>query len=248
MIPSKGNPRTPRDLSREVSFRMVFGSLQCFPSIQALSSPGNKRHYYTRIQRPSTGVHDEDQYGIGLPLHCACEGQASLGVMQFWVERIPTALALACYYGHCVDGFNDYLYQHNDDSESSLRTDWPTLGELVQADTCILLFYYTQPDCNQQVCPRGFHFWFQYGVNTQFDFGDIDDLLDTGQSCELTAVGANANSKRDFFSRQCLCALSVQSSRRSPRRSIQITWIWAIMPITAVAACLCKSACKLVRQ
>jgi hypothetical protein len=89
-----------------------------------------------------------------------------------------------------VDGFNDYLYQHNDG-------DWPTLGELVQADTRIILFYHELPDCTQQVCPRGFHFWFQYGVNTQFDFGDIDDLKDTAASCELFSAGAN--SKRDFF-------------------------------------------------
>jgi hypothetical protein len=96
--------------------------------------------------------------------------------------------------------FRQRLYQKED-----ADTAWPTLGELVAADTRIILFYYNAASCDNQVndsgtavgCPSGFHFWFQYGVNTQFSFDTIEDIEDTANSCTLT--GAGANSQRDFF-------------------------------------------------
>jgi hypothetical protein len=97
--------------------------------------------------------------------------------------------------GNINPSFRDRLYQ-KEDSESP----WPTLGELVAQDQRILLFYYAQPDCaNQQggSCPAGFHFWFDYGVNTQYSFDSIEDIDNVDASCVLT--GAGANSQRDFF-------------------------------------------------
>jgi hypothetical protein len=41
------------------------------------------------------------------------------------------------------------------------------------------------------------HFWFDYGVNTQYDFGNINHLLDTQASCSLTSAGRA--STRDWF-------------------------------------------------
>jgi hypothetical protein len=88
--------------------------------------------------------------------------------------------------------FRDRLYQKQDAAAA-----WPTLGELVALDQRIILFYYNQPDCANQNCPTGFHFWFTFGVNTQFSFDDVADLEATDTSCVLT--GAGANSQRDFF-------------------------------------------------
>jgi hypothetical protein len=88
--------------------------------------------------------------------------------------------------------FRDRLYQKQD-----MDTAWPTLGELVAADTRIILFYYNQPDCANQSCPTGFHFWFTFGVNTQFSFDSVADLEATDSSCVLT--GAGADSQRDFY-------------------------------------------------
>jgi hypothetical protein len=102
-----------------------------------------------------------------------------------------------------VDGgaFRRRLYQ----KDSASAAAWPTLGELVAADTRIILFYYNAASCENQVndsgvavgCPNGFHFWFQYGVNTQFSFDTLEDIEDTANSCTLT--GAGANSQQDFF-------------------------------------------------
>jgi hypothetical protein len=96
--------------------------------------------------------------------------------------------------------FRNRLYQKQDST-----TAWPTLGELVALDQRIILFYYNAASCDNQVnangvavgCPTGFHFWFQYGVNTQFSFDTIEDIEDTANSCTLS--GAGANSQADFF-------------------------------------------------
>lgn len=82
--------------------------------------------------------------------------------------------------------FLNYLYVHDPTLDA-----WPTLGELIGNDTRILLFHYSGPSCSTVECPPGFHEWFYYAVETDFDFPSVDDV-----SCNL---GRGLNGVQDFF-------------------------------------------------
>jgi hypothetical protein len=72
----------------------------------------------------------------------------------------------------------------------------------VAADTRIILFIVAASVKIRvrtrawQVALMAFHFWFQYGVNTQFGFDTLEDIEDTANGCTLTVP---ANSQQDFF-------------------------------------------------
>ena len=77
------------------------------------------------------------------------------------------------------------------------ETSWPTLGELKSAGTRIMLFHYNGPnDCSNDQCPTGLHYWFDYAAETQFSFENVNNLLDTDNSCKITR---GAGSSMDFF-------------------------------------------------
>ena len=56
---------------------------------------------------------------------------------------------------------------------------WPTLQTLKEQDTRLLIFHFPGPSCAEATCPPGLHCWFDYGVNTEYDIGNINALLDT---------------------------------------------------------------------
>jgi hypothetical protein len=90
-----------------------------------------------------------------------------------------------------VPGMLDSLYVHTAGDE------WPTLQTLTDQGTRLIVFHFSGPSCAETTCPPGLHFWFDYGVNTQYDFGSINALLDTQASCSLTSAGRA--STRDWF-------------------------------------------------
>ena len=81
-----------------------------------------------------------------------------------------------------VPGWKDQLYSH-----PGPGTPWPTLRELIQANTRVLFFHYNNPDeCTPTTCPPGFHQWFDYAVETKYDFLTLGDLSDKDSACEIT--------------------------------------------------------------
>lgn len=82
-----------------------------------------------------------------------------------------------------VPGFKSLMYNHEDGSL------WPTLGELIEADTRILFFHYNGQQCsgsNAVACPEGFHDWFSYAGETEFQFTSASQFQNVEFSCLIT--------------------------------------------------------------
>lgn len=60
----------------------------------------------------------------------------------------------------------------------------------------ILLFHLNGPDCTDGSCPNGFHYWFDYAAETDFEFTTASDFADTSTSCKVTR---GSGSTREFF-------------------------------------------------
>jgi len=90
-----------------------------------------------------------------------------------------------------VDGFLDKLYVHPNPGLA-----WPTLGTLVNSGKQILLFHFNGPECAVTSCPPGLHDWFKYAAETEFSFSDVNEILHTTTSCEITR---GFTSLRNFF-------------------------------------------------
>ena len=94
-----------------------------------------------------------------------------------------------------VPGLTSLLYQHTGFGDL-----WPTLRQLIAANTRILFFLYNGATlCADAAdgCPAGFHDWFTYAAETAFEFSTVDDLIvATNTSC---AVTRGATGSRDFF-------------------------------------------------
>jgi hypothetical protein len=88
------------------------------------------------------------------------------------------------------------MYDHVDISQP-----WPTLRELIAANTRILFFIYNSQEqqcwsdnADHASCPSGFHEWFEYAGESQYQFDNTVQVLDdTTYACEVTrgAIGAN---------------------------------------------------------
>jgi hypothetical protein len=93
-----------------------------------------------------------------------------------------------------VPDFTSLLYQH-----PGVGTPWPTLRELIAANTRILLFFYDGATLcvdSADGCPAGFHDWFSYAAETAFEFLTADELLVFTNACVITR---GASGTRDFF-------------------------------------------------
>jgi hypothetical protein len=73
---------------------------------------------------------------------------------------------------------------------------WPTLRQLIQANTRILFFPYNGQSCQKPNCPIGFNPWFDYAVETQYSFLSFINLLKTESSCQITR---GLSGTKDFF-------------------------------------------------
>ena len=80
-----------------------------------------------------------------------------------------------------IEGFTDMIYIHKYGDE------WPMMGDLVQQNKRIIVFYFNGGECSSEdSCPPGFHYFYNYAAETQFESGSIDDLKDYEYSCEIT--------------------------------------------------------------
>lgn len=92
-----------------------------------------------------------------------------------------------------VDGFDDMLYAHDETTQPS----WPTLQTLIDLKRRLLLFHFNGPNsCADGACPDGFHYWFDYAAETEFEFETASEFDDTATSCVITR---GAGSTKDFL-------------------------------------------------
>jgi hypothetical protein len=98
-----------------------------------------------------------------------------------------------------VPEFYNQLYNHPGVGQA-----WPTLRELIAANTRILFFHYNGESCTKvtlpsnetDACPFGFHPWFLYAAETKFSFSTLKQLQNTSNSCMVTRGGSSV---KDFF-------------------------------------------------
>ena len=101
-----------------------------------------------------------------------------------------------------VPEFYNMLYNH----PSSPNHPWPTLRDLIISNHRILFFHYNGESCTKvdasiitpstavsNPCPHGFHPWFLYAAETEFDFRSVNDLQDTPRACRITRGGGGYN-------------------------------------------------------
>jgi hypothetical protein len=79
-----------------------------------------------------------------------------------------------------VDGFSDMIYAHTNGDA------WPTMGDLVQSNQRIIIFYMNGGSCTDGVCPSGFHYFYDHAHETQYQSSSLDDLSNYTYSCEIT--------------------------------------------------------------
>lgn len=100
-----------------------------------------------------------------------------------------------------VPGLTELLYDH----DAANVTNWPTLGELVEADQRLLLFHHGSNTCTvQDSCPRGLHYYYEHAVDTPFSFRSVRDLETYGGAGDADDVGSCSLSlgrggDQDFF-------------------------------------------------
>lgn len=77
-----------------------------------------------------------------------------------------------------VPGFQDLIYGH------TTGQDWPTLGELVDANKRLIIFQHDGGDCNVVgVCPPLVLNTFDYMWETSYDLTGVTELEDYSMSC-----------------------------------------------------------------
>ena len=89
------------------------------------------------------------------------------------------------------NGFFDRLYHH----DPANRTTWPTLNELIDAETQILFFYKNGPN-GSGYHPPGINYFYDFGMATHWSYSTVEDLRNrTIGSCSLRGSGET----QDFF-------------------------------------------------
>lgn len=62
----------------------------------------------------------------------------------------------------------------------------------------MVLFHYNGPTCQQpEECPPGFHYYFDYAAETEFEFATVEDMIPTEASCRISRGGSGKH--RAFF-------------------------------------------------
>lgn len=92
-----------------------------------------------------------------------------------------------------VDGFADMIYEH------AYGDDWPTMGNLVQQNKRIIVFYFNGGSCTDKDCPPGFQYFFNYASETQFQSSSLNDLQNYEYSCEITRTTQADALPANFF-------------------------------------------------
>lgn len=90
-----------------------------------------------------------------------------------------------------VPGFTDMIYSHPNNAK-----EWPTLQELIDVNQRLIIFHHEAGDCSTGNCPQGFHYYFQYSVETPFNFQNESELQDHTKSCVLDR---GISGTKDFY-------------------------------------------------
>lgn len=86
-----------------------------------------------------------------------------------------------------VTNLKAFMYDH-----SNATASWPTLRELIAANTRLLFFTYDGERCygpGAVTCPTGFMDWFEYAGESQFIFNNVAAVGDNANSCVITRGG-----------------------------------------------------------
>lgn len=80
-----------------------------------------------------------------------------------------------------VSGFTDKLYEHDDSSS------WPTLRQSVESNKRVYMFHSKGPDCEGSIesCPPGMNSYPKYAIDTEWNFQDLEAIMNIHNSCAL---------------------------------------------------------------
>jgi len=92
-----------------------------------------------------------------------------------------------------VDGFVDMTYTHTYGGE------WPTMGDLVQQNKRIIVFYFNGGTCYEDGCPPTFNYFYNYAAETQYESASLADLENFEYSCEITRKPKENGLPPDFL-------------------------------------------------
>ena len=112
-----------------------------------------------------------------LIMPCQLEGEVTLAQIDAEFEKVP--------------GWKELLYSH-----PGPGIPWPTLRDLIEANTRVLFFHHDREPCSEVFCPPGFHDWFLYAAETEFEFLSVVSLKNKDKACRITRGGSGT---RDFF-------------------------------------------------
>ena len=107
-----------------------------------------------------------------------------------------------------VPGMKEIMYSHPSDA-----TSWPTLRQLIAANTRLLFFVYNGERCYGAEatvsCPVGIHDWFQYAGESEFQFDSPEQLNDKSYACTITRGGSGL---LDFYGVNIFTTLPARSN------------------------------------
>jgi hypothetical protein len=108
------------------------------------------------------------------------------------VDDLDRAVDLQELYNlmNTIDGFTSKMYQKVVDEP------WPDLRTMIRTNQRIIVFQYNgaescsaalfSDDPNVYQCPPGFHDWFTFAGESQFDFKEETELYDKAFACNIT--------------------------------------------------------------
>jgi hypothetical protein len=115
---------------------------------------------------------------ISLEINEEADGPISLEMIQGLLQQVP-------------DGFSDRLYDH-----WPVGSEWPMVGELIEANKQVLFFYFQGPDGTGEHIP-GLNYWYDSVVATDWQWESVSEIEATLLSdCPMTR---GLSSTRDFF-------------------------------------------------
>lgn len=176
-------------------------------------------------------------------------------LINIQLDQVSIAEVYAFLQG--ISGLAEMLYNHNSGSSSNNTEEtgeiWPTLGSLVESNQRILLFYHNAPtscsssaqndgsndnnSTNVETCPPDFLDWFSFAAETEFEFDNVEAVLnDTKSACQISR-GGGGSSAVDFFGINMFTKIPQQTSSvvLNQKQTLQ-TQIQACQSLNGLAA------------
>lgn len=75
----------------------------------------------------------------------------------------------------------------------------------------MIVFHYRGPSCDEEgACPPGFHWYYRYAVNTQWNLNSLDAVADSANSCAFETSPGVAS--KTFFGLNNFITIPIQSN------------------------------------